>query len=456
MPAYTAATGAGQVSGDMRRRQLTRAVVASTIGSTIEWYDTTLYGLLVPLYIGRLFFPSGDPVTSALAGFSSLLVSFAFRPVGGALFGHFGDRLGRKATLVATLLLGGVATTLIGLVPTYAEIGIAAPILITVLRMFVGMSLGGEWGGAVLMALEWSNDRRRGLWASVPQMAIVGATVLGFLAVLGSRALVGADSWWVWRLPFLLSILLVAVGLYMRLGILETPAFVRLLETRRPERQPVLRVVRWQGRELALTALLRMGEQAPLLVFTTFFLVYATTALHFKQGTAVIISILSGLFGVACPPLFGYLGDRIGRRRVFLLGACAMIVYGIPYFWLLGTRNAAVVLAAQIVGQVIAAAMAGPEAALIPEAFTGRLRYSGASIGAGVGAFISGGLASIIATGLFQHFRNATPVGIYIVFCGLVSWMAASRLTERSDQDLSVEYDDAPELPGARVTVRAR
>ena len=438
------ATGAAYTSGgDLTRRQLVRAVLASTIGTTIEWFDTTLYGLLIPLYIGRLFFPSGDPLTSALAGFVSLLVSFGARPLGGIVFGHYGDRLGRKATLVVTLLLSGVASTLIGVLPTYAEAGVLAPVLLLALRLCIGLSLGGEWGGAVLLSLEWGNGRRRGFWAAWPQIGVVAAAVLGFLSIQGSVALVGAGSPWVWRLPFLASIVLVAVGLYVRLGVLETPTFSRLLEQRRIERAPVLAVLGRNWREILLTALLRMGEQAPLLVFTTFFLVYATTALRLPPATAVNVSIVSGLFGIACPPLFGYLSDLLGRRRVFLTGVVAMALWALPYFALLGTRDVRLVLLAASVAQLIAAAMAGPEAAFIAEAFTGRLRYSGASIGAGLGAVVSGGAASIVSVVLFQRFHSAVPVAFYIVGCCLVSLVAGALLRERSSQDLSVEYDEA-------------
>ncbi|HEY7201800.1 MAG TPA: MFS transporter [Candidatus Dormibacteraeota bacterium] len=430
---------------DLTRRQLVRAVIASTIGTTIEWYDTTLYGLLIPLYIGRLFFPSGDPLTSALAGFVSLLVSFGARPIGGVLFGHYGDRLGRKATLIVTLVMSGVASTLIGALPTYAEIGVLAPVLLLALRLLVGLSLGGEWGGAVILTLEWGNGRRRGFWASWPQIGVVAAAVLGFLAIRGSAALVGPASDWAWRLPFLSSIVLVAVGLYVRLGVLETPTFSRLLERRRIERSPVLAVLRRNWREVTLTALLRMGEQAPLLVFTTFFLVYATTALHLSREAAIDVAILSGLVGMACPPLFGYLSDLLGRRRVFLLGAIAMAAWALPYFALLDTRDLGLILLAATVGQVIAAAMAGPEAAFIAEAFTGRLRYSGSSIGAGLGAVISGGAASIVAVVLFQRFHSATPVGVYVIGCCAVSLLAGGLLRERSRQDVSVEYDEPAE-----------
>jgi MFS family permease len=447
MAAYTETTGAGHVSGSAERRQLIRAVIASTIGTTVEWYDATLYGLLVPLYLGRLFFPSDDPLTSVLAGNLALLFSFLARPIGGAFFGRFGDRMGRKATLIITLLVAGVASTLIGVLPTYADIGVLAPIMLFLLRFCIGAALGGEWGGAVLLTLEWGNHSRRGFWSSWPQIGAVAATVLGLVAVQGSGALVGPQSFWAWRLPFLASIVLVLVGLYVRLGVLETPTFSRLLERRRIERHPVRTVLRTHAGQVVLTALLRMGEQAPLVLFSLFFLVYARMALHLPQATAINIVIASGLAGAACTPLFGYVSDLVGRRRTFLWGACAMALFALPYFWLLDTREVTLILAAATVAQVIVAAMSGPEAALIAESFTGRLRYSGASIGAGLGAPLAGGAASIVGVALFQRFHSAIPVALYMIGCCLVSIVAVSLLRERSTVDLSVEYDEQPQ-PG--------
>jgi MFS family permease len=426
----------------MTRRQRFRAVVASTVGTTIEWYDTILFGLAVPLYIGPLFFPSRDPFTSALAGFSTLLASFIARPIGAALFGHYGDRLGRKATLVATLLVGGTASCAAGLVPTYAQIGVAAPILLVLLRVFIGASLGGEWGGSVLLSMEWSNSGRRGYWASWPQVGVPAATVLGFLALQGSLWLVGPSSYWAWRIPFLASVVLVAVGLYVRLGVLETPTFSRLLESRRVERRPVLAVLRRNRREVVLTCLLRLGEQSPALIFSTFFLVYATAALHLAPNVAIQISLVASLVGLCANPLFGYVSDLIGRRRMFLIGVVLMAAFALPYWALLDTRDAGMVLLASVVAQVIVAMMTGPQAAFIAESFTGSLRYTGASLGAGLGAVISGGLAGLIAIKLFQTFHSPVPIGLYIMACAAASFAAALALRERSRTDVSVEYDE--------------
>jgi MFS family permease len=426
----------------LTRRQLVRCVVASTIGTTIEWYDTVLYALVVGLYLGNLFFPNKDPFLSTLGGFGTLFVSFAARPVGALIFGHFGDRLGRKATLIVTLMAGGIGSFLIGLLPTYAQIGLAAPVLLTVLRLLVGISLGGEWGGSVLLSLEWGNRYKRGFWASWPQVGIPAALVLGFLALQTSILIVGRSSYWAWRLPFLASIVLVLIGLYVRVGVLETPTFSQLLERRQIERLPVLTVLRKQWREVILTCLLRTGEQAPVLIFTTFFLVYATTTLHLAQPVVIRIAMLAAVASLVATPLFGYVSDLVGRRRTFLFGVVTLFVFALPYWTLLNSRVVALVLLASVAGFVINAAMAGPEAAYIAESFTGRLRYSGASLGAGLAAITAGGPASIIALALLHVYHSTTPIGIYIMGCCVVSFLAAMALKERSRQDLSVEYDE--------------
>lgn len=434
------------------RRQLVRAVIASTIGSTIEGYDVFIYGLLVPLYLGKLFFPTGDPVKSSTIGLAVLLVSFGCRPIGGALFGHFGDRAGRKATLIATLLLGGLAVFASGLLPTYAQIGIWAPIALIASRVLIGLSIGGEWGGAVLLSMEWSERPRRGLRAAWPQAAVPAAILLGFAAIAGARALVGPGSDLAWRLPFLASILLVLVGLYVRLGVLETPSFTRLLESGRIERAPVLSVLQRNWREVLLTASLRLGEQAPAVVFTIVFLTLAGPLLHLSQGTAITIAMISAAVGMVATPIAGWVADMIGRRATFSLGLVAMFTFALPYWLLLGSGNLALIAAAAITAQILVAWLAGSNAAFIAEAFTGRLRYSGASMGAGIGAFFSGGLASVLALGLYQRFHSPIPIGVYLMFCCVASFIGAQLLRERSHQDLSGEYDEKPRpIPGATV-----
>ncbi len=443
--AYEYATGAGRVSGNLERRQVVRAAIGSTIGTIVEWYDAILYGLLVPFYLGHLFFPASDPLASTLAGYLGLGVSFTARFFGAAFFGRLGDRVGRKATLVMTLLLGGVASALIGLLPTYAQFGVLAPVLLLLLRACVGFALGGEWGGAVLLTLEWGNHRRRGFWSAFPQIGPVAATVLGFLAIAASTALVGPQSYWAWRLPFVASLALVAIGLYVRLGVLETPAFAQLLESRRIERRPVRTVLRRHPREVILTALLMIGVQVPLVLVTTFFLVY-TAALHVPMATVVAISIWSGLVGVVCTPLAGYVSDLIGRRKTYFCGALLMALFALPYFALLSTGDVLAILFASILAQVFVATMSGPQAALIAESFTGRLRYSGASLGAGLGAPLGGGLASALGVVLFRGFHSLLPIALYMTIACVLSLLGVGLLRERSRQDLAVEYDDPAAL----------
>jgi MFS family permease len=452
--AYVHVTGAGRVSGSLERRQLVRAAVGSTIGTTVEWYDVVLYALLVPFYLGHLFFPSGDPLASTLSGYLGLAVSFGARFVGAAFFGRFGDRVGRKATLVITLAVGGIASALIGLLPTYAAIGVVAPVLLLLLRACVGFALGGEWGGAVLLTLEWGNHRHRGLWSAFPQIGAVAATVLGFVAIAVSRDLVGPQSPWAWRLPFIASLALVAVGLYVRLGVLETPTFVHLIEQRRTERRPVRTVLRRNPGDVILTAMVKIGDQVPLVLMTTFFLVY-TGALRVPTRTAISISIWSGLVGVVCTPLFGYLSDLVGRRRTYVYGALLMVAFALPYFTLVGTGDVSLILIAAVVAQVLVAAMNGPEAALIAETFTGRLRYSGASLGAGLGAPLGGGVASALGVVLLQRFHGVLPVALYMVACCLLGAVGVGLLKERRTQDLGVEYDD-PHATAAAVAAGSR
>jgi MFS family permease len=433
---------------DMTRRQLGRAVIASVIGSLFEWYDIVVYGILAPLYLGRLFFPNSDPIASVLFGYVGLLFSFGARPIGGALFGHFGDRRGRKAMLITTLLLGGIASFAIGWLPTYADIGVWAPVSLLALRTLVGLSLGGEWGGATLLMLEWSNlTGRRGWWSAWPQISVTGSTLLGFGALAASTALVGPSSWWTWRLPFLLSIVLVGIGLYVRLGVLETPIFTRLLESRRMARHPVRLALRRNLGAIVLTAALRMGEQGPGVIVSSFFLAYGSLVLHLAQPTLILASIIAGAIGLLAPPFFGFLSDVYGRRRIFVIGAFAMLAFAPLYFALLDTRDLPTIVATLALAQVINGMTSGPLSAYIAEQFTARVRYSGASIGAGIGAFFSGGLASAVATLLLRSFHSSAPISAYVMIGCAISLLAASALRDRRGQDLGVEYADDETAP---------
>lgn len=437
-------SGAGYTSytDNITRRQRSRALIAAIIGTTIEWWDIVVYGLLANLVIAPLFFPARDPLASALGANLGLVVSAASRPLGAMFFGHYGDRLGRKVSLLATLLLAGLASFLIGTVPTYGQFGVLAPIALLVLRVFVGAGLGGEWPGSVLLMAEWGNHGRRGWWAAMPQASFGLATILALLAIQGGTALFGAGSTWVWRAPFLVSIVLIAVGLYVRLGIMETPTFTNLLDSRRTVRAPLLVLLRGNWREVILTAILKVGEQASTVMFGTFLLLYIVTGLHMSRNIAVIVLLTSSVVGVLGPPAFGYVSDRMGRRMVFGLGAAFLGAWmAFVFFPLMATRDLYLILMAAFGGQLFAAMMAGPEAAFIAETFTGRVRYSGTALGAGLGGFLAV-LTAPLSIYLFATYHSAMPIGFYLGGWALVSLIAAQILHERQHQDLAIEYDD--------------
>src|SRR6266481_1224817 len=400
---------AGIIDDAEHRRQLRRAVLAATIGTAIEWYDFFLYSTVTGLVFARLYFPKADPLVGTLEAFAIYAVGFLARPIGAAIFGHYGDRLGRKAALIATLLLMGSATFLVALVPGYERIGIWGAILLTVLRFIQGIGVGGEWGGSVLLSMEWAqSNSHRGFIASWPQFGVPAGLFLSNLAVLAVSALSGDQFLtWGWRVPFLFSIVLIAVGLYIRLGILETPVFRQLVAERRIERTPVLEVIRRQPREIILTALCRMGEQAPFYVYTAFVFAYGTGMLHLHRDFLLTAVLAAAMLSFISIPLFGHLSDRFGRKRVYLLGAAFTGVYGFAYFGLLDTTIPWLVVLAIVLSLIPHDMMYGPQAALIAESFTGRLRYSGASLGYQLASVIAGGPAPLIAAALEKSCSNA-------------------------------------------------
>ena len=427
------------------RRQLRRAVIASTIGTTIEWYDFFIYGTVTGLVFAKLYFPGSDPLTGTLQAFAIYAVGFVARPVGAAIFGHYGDRIGRKAALIATLLLMGIATFLVAFVPGYARIGIWGAVILTILRTVQGIGVGGEWGGSVLMSMEWARtNAHRGFIASWPQFGVPAGLFLANLAVLAFSAISGPQFiTWGWRIPFVLSIILVGVGLYIRLGILETPAFSRLVAEDRVERVPVFEVVKRQPREIILTALARMGEQAPFYIFTAFVFTYGTTILHSSRDLLLIAVLTASVLSFFTIPYAGHLSDRIGRKRMYLLGAATMGVFGFVYFALLDTMVPGWIFLAIFLSLVPHDMMYGPQAALIAECFTGRLRYSGASLGYQLASVIAGGPAPLIATALFASLKSGYAIAVYILICAIISLISAALLPDYTNRDISAEYDAA-------------
>jgi len=422
--------------------QLRRAVIASTIGTSIEWYDFFLYSTVTGLVFAKLFFPHSDPWVGTLEAFAIYAVGFIARPIGAAIFGHYGDRIGRKSTLIATLLLMGLATFAVALVPTYSEIGIWGAVILTVLRFIQGVGVGGEWGGSVLMSMEWArNNNSRGFIASWPQFGVPAGLFLANLAVLAFSQMSGEQFLaWGWRVPFALSLILVAIGLYIRLTILETPTFTKLVAERKIERTPMLQVIKEHPKEILTSAFARMAEQAPFYVFTAFIFAYGIGSLHVSRDfllTAVLVASVVSFFSI---PFFGHLSDRIGRKNMYMIGAAVTGVFGFIYFGMMASGSLGIIFLAIVLSLIPHDMMYGPQAALIAESFTGRLRYSGASLGYQLASVIAGGPAPLIATWLYGTFHSATAIAIYIAICAVISLVATAAMTDYTGKDISGEY----------------
>lgn len=433
----------GGLSDAEHSAHLRKAVIAATVGTTIEWYDFFIYGTAAGLIFPKLFFPHEDPLTGTLAAFGTYFIGFIGRPIGAAIFGHYGDRIGRKATLIATLMTMGIATFLVAFVPGYAVIGIWGAVILTILRMLQGIGVGGEWGGSVLIAMEWSRSHgSRGLVASWPQFGVPSGLFLSNLVILIVSAASGGNFGnWGWRIPFFLSIVLVGIGLWIRLGILETPVFRQLLEGERIERAPIVEVLRRQPREIILSALLRMAEQAPFYIFTAFVFAYGTTTLHMSRDLILAAVLVASCVSFVTIPLSGHISDRIGRRKMYLIGAAVTGLFGFLYFGMLDTALPSAVFIAIVLSLIPHDMMYGPQAALIAEAFTPRLRYSGASLGYQLASVIAGGPAPLIATALFAAYHTGYSVAIYILACAVVSLVSAALMPDYTGKDISAEYE---------------
>jgi metabolite-proton symporter len=441
--AVMGATTATPLTDVEHRVQLRRAVIASTIGTSIEWYDFFLYSTVTGLVFAKLFFPKSDPLIGTLEAFTIYAVGFVARPVGAAIFGHYGDRIGRKSTLIITLMLMGIATFLVALVPTYDQIGVWGAVILTVLRFVQGVGVGGEWGGSVLMSMEWAkgNDNR-GFIASWPQFGVPCGLFLANLAVLAFSQMSGDQFLtWGWRIPFFLSLILVVIGLYIRLGIMETPVFAKIVSERKVARTPTWDVIKRQPKEILLSAFARMAEQAPFYIFTAFVFSYGINTLKISRDFLLVAVLTASIVSFISIPLFGYISDRIGRKAMYMLGAVTVGIFGFVYFAMLNTGSLTVIFVAIVLSLVPHDMLYGPQAALIAESFKGKLRYSGASLGYQLASVIAGGPAPIIATWLFVTYGTPFAISWYILGCAVLSLIATALMTDYTGKDIEGDYE---------------
>ncbi len=439
-----------------------RVISASLIGTTIEWYDFFLYGSAAALVFNKLFFPSSEPLVGTLLAFLTYAIGFAARPLGGLVFGHYGDKIGRKKLLVLSLLMMGGATFAMGLLPTHASIGVGAPILLTVLRLIQGFALGGEWGGAVLLVSEHGDDKNRGFWASWPQAGAPGGNLLatGVLALLAAVQSDEAFLAWGWRIPFLLSGVLVVIGLWIRVSVSETPLFLEAQAkaaeqaaagTGGAEKPPVVEVFRtnWRG---VLTAIgTRLGENISYYVITAFLLVYVTTHLGLSKSDGLNAVLIGSAVHFVTIPLWGALSDRIGRRPVTLIGSLGMTGWAFAFFAMLDSKSFPAIAAAVTIGLLFHGAMYGPQAAFISEMFDTKVRYSGASMGSQLASIIGGALAPIIAVALLDDYGSSLPISIYLAAGALITSATVLAARETRGRNLAGPYGGAPvPVPGRR------
>jgi len=438
--------GTGQVES------IRKVSLASLIGTTIEWYDYFIFGTAAALVFNQLFFPNVDPIIGTLAAFATFGVGFVARPLGGAIFGHYGDRIGRKAMLVLTLTIMGLATFLIGLIPAYGTIGIWAPILLVVLRLIQGFGVGGEWGGAVLMTVEHSPGGRRGFYGSLPQMGVPAGLLLstGVFAIFSNLPDEQFLTWG-WRVPFLLSILLVAVGLYIRLALLETPAFRRVQETHTQARVPIVDVLRTNLRGVLLVIGLRIAENGSFFVFSVFVLSYATGQLGLAKGTILTGVMIAAAVQLFVVPVWGALSDKIGRRPVYMGGAVFSLLFAFPFFWLINTQATILVWLAIVLALAVGhGAMYGPQAAFLPELFGTRVRYSGISFSRELASVFAGALSPFVATALLAWAGNFWPVAVYLAVMALITIVAVYLAPETFQSDITEEQPEERQLIAER------
>ena len=429
--------GGHALSAQASARQVRLAAFSSVIGTSIEWYDFFLYGTAAAIVFPSVFFPDSSSYSGTLESFATYAVGFAARPVGAAIFGHWGDRLGRKATLIVTLLMMGIASALVGVLPGTASIGVAAPVLLVVLRVLQGIAVGGEWSGSVLLSMEWGNQRRRGLMASWPQVGVPVGLLLGTGAMTAiALTAEGAFKAWAWRIPFLASLVLVVIGLWIRLKVMETPLFSQLTQRKAVARVPVAEVIRKHPKEIILSAFLRMSEQAPFYLYTTFALAYIEKDLKQGRGLALGAVSVAAAFELVLIPFFGHLSDRVGRRRVYVVGSLLIAVVAFPGFALINTKAAVLVILGIVILAIPHSIQYGPQSSYIAESFPTRLGYAGSGLGYQLASLIAGGPAPLLATWMLPNF-GWQAICVYIIACSVITLVAAAFLPDRSKANLA-------------------
>jgi metabolite-proton symporter len=412
-----------------------RVLIASLVGSSIEWFDYFLYGTMAALVFNQLFFVNEDPTVGLLLAYASFALSFFIRPFGGIIFSHIGDRIGRKKTLVLTLSLMGAATFAMGILPTYQAIGVAAPILLITLRLIQGLGIGGEWGGALLLATEYAPPERRGFFGSIPQMGVTIGMVMGTLA-LWIMSLLPEQQFmtWGWRVPFILSALLVIFGLWIRKGIDETPEFKKVKEKGEIPKLPIVDTLRYHWKEVLITIGAKVVETAPFYIFSTFIVSYATSTLGFSRSAVLGAVMISTVITTILIPIMGSLSDRVGRKKMYIVGTLAMMAFAFPYFWMIHQGSVLMLVLATIIGLgIIWAPITAVLGTMFSEIFDAKVRYTGVSLGYQIGAAVAGGTAPLVATALLASFDNSyVPVALYIMFTAVVSliaiWAVKSRV----------------------------
>jgi metabolite-proton symporter len=436
LDASTEVQGAGEQKGLIRR-----AALASTVGTTIEWYDFFLYNTAAALVFPALFFPESSTYAGRLESFATYAIGFAARPVGAFIFGHWGDRIGRKATLIVTLLMMGIATTLVGVLPGADAIGKAAPLLLVLLRLVQGLAVGGEWSGSVLLSMEWGDQKRRGFMASLPQLGVAFGLILGtgFLYIMSWLLTDDQFTSWGWRIPFLFSIVLVGIGLYIRLRILETPMFAQRLKENKISRLPSIEVIKDHWKPILLSAFARMSEQAPFYVITTFTLTYLTEEQGYTKSFALAGILSAAGVELIAVPLFGHLSDTVGRKKIYLTGAALTGVYGFVLFAALDSGVAVLAFLAMFIALIPHAMQYGPQASLIAESFPTSLRYAGAGLGYQLASVVAGGPAPLVATYLLAHTGSVYSIAWAVLGCAVITIVAVSLMADRSRSDINLD-----------------